>query len=69
MKLKVKMIIMSHLSDLQESLPIVSHSSVLDATVKLNFVKYLLLKHDDLTIEVDADKEFESFCVVKQIKV
>lgn len=53
MKLKVRMIIMNHLSDVQDYCANNRH--------KLNFVKYLLMKYPDTNIEVNADLEYEEF--------
>jgi hypothetical protein len=52
----VKMVIMSHLSDLQESQ---GHSGGDNA--RINFCKYLLMKHPNTEKKIDADKEFEEF--------
>jgi hypothetical protein len=66
MKLKVRMIIMSHLSDSQELTglikPDVSHE-VLSGRINhhINFAKYLLMKYPDTNVEVDADLEYEEF--------
>ena len=55
MKLSVKMIIFSHLSDVQEN------SNNKYNNVKLNFVKFLLQRHPDTGVKVDADYEWETF--------
>ncbi len=71
MKLKVKMIIMSHLSDVQE-LQANTHRR-LEAVFscegninqqinnRINFAKFLLLKYPDTNIEVDAEEEYKLF--------
>ncbi len=56
MKLKVSIIIMSHLSDVQTD--IFAHK---ENRHKLNFVKFLVLKHKDTSVEVDADAEYSEF--------
>ncbi len=55
MKLSVKMIIFSHLSDVQEN-----PTSEFNRG-KLNFVKFLLQRHPDTGVKVDADYEWETF--------
>jgi hypothetical protein len=57
MKTKVKIIMMSHLSDLQEgaSLPPVIYND------KINFVKWLLIKFPNTDEEIDVEKEYELF--------
>ena len=66
MKLKVKMIIMSHLSDVQETLGV--SSEVTHNNKRINFAKWLLLNYKDLNEEVDADEIFDKF-EKEQIKV
>lgn len=56
MKLEVKMIIMSHLSDVQ--MWILGEK---EANTKVNFAKYLLMKYPNTSVEVDADNEYEEF--------
>ena len=66
MKLKVKIIIISHLSDSQELAGLinldVSHE-VLSGRINhnINFAKYLLMKYPDTNVEVNADLEYEEF--------
>ncbi len=55
MKLSVKMIIFSHLSDVQEN-----PTSEFNRG-KLNFVKFLLQRHPDTGVKVDADYEWTEF--------
>lgn len=55
MFLSIKMIIFSHLSDVQEQL-----SNPMNR-VKINFVKYLLQRHPDTGVKVDADQEWNNF--------
>jgi hypothetical protein len=56
MELKISMIMMSHLSDAQEC----SHDIKLQNT-HINFVKFLILKHDNINVNVNADDEFKDF--------
>jgi hypothetical protein len=55
MKIKVKMVIMSHLSDVQEMLGDAANSTIKEQNERLNFAKYLLLKYPNTDIEIDAD--------------
>ena len=61
MKLKVKMIIMSQLSDVQETVGDYHPTILSNNRQKLNFAKYLLMKYPDTNVEVDADLEYEEF--------
>lgn len=63
MILKVKMIIMSHLSDVQDTLGFsdYSQSEIKDQRHRLNFAKFLLLKHPNTEVEVDPEVEAEEF--------
>jgi len=59
MKIKLRTIIMSHLSDAQEE---ISMGYAKNGTIhNINFVKYLLLTHVDLNTEIDADYEYGQF--------
>jgi hypothetical protein len=52
---KIRLIIMSHLSDLQAN-----PTGELNNT-KINFIKYLLLNYKDINIVIDADTVFNEF--------
>ena len=60
MKLKAKLVIMSHLSDAQESIGVgMSQES---ANRHINFVKYLIMYcGNDLEQEIDPDKMYEMY--------
>jgi len=60
MKPKVKLIIMSHLSDVQEGVQYeeIDYKGIRQ---KINFVKWLILKYSDTEIEIDPNKEWEDF--------
>lgn len=55
MKTKVSMVMMSHLSDIQENPNGESTNS------RLNFVKWLIMKFKNTNTLIDADKEFDIF--------
>jgi hypothetical protein len=59
MKVKAKIVIMSHLSDAQE---MIGFSQSSDAIERINFAKYLLLHcGNDLEQEIDADYMYQMF--------
>ena len=60
MQTTVRMIIMSHLSDVQE-INLLSTPEKLVNT-HINFAKYLLCKYNDINVKVDAENEFDLFC-------
>jgi hypothetical protein len=55
MKTKVRMVIMSHLSDVQENWRDTSNNT------RLNFAKWLLLRYPDTSVEIDPDVQFSLF--------
>lgn len=55
MKIKVKMVIMSHLSDVQHD-PTNEFNNL-----KLNFVKYLLGAYTDTNEKIDVDEVYKHF--------
>jgi len=57
MKTKVRIVMMSHLSDVQEggNMPIAWKSN------RIDFVKFLMLKYKDTDTEIDADAEYKLF--------
>lgn len=57
MKIKVRIVMMSHLSDVQEggNMPIAWKSN------RIDFVKYLMLKYTNTDVEIDADEEYKLF--------
>ena len=59
MKVKVSMIILSHLSDVQEMIH--GNGNPDYANVRINFVKYLTLKYKDTDTEVDPEVAFDEF--------
>lgn len=52
---KASLVIMSHLSDVQE---MSSNTQVRD---KINFVKFLLMKYPNVSTAIDADEEYQKF--------
>ena len=52
---KASLVIMSHLSDIQE---MSSNTQVRD---KINFVKFLLMKYSNVSTAIDADEEYQKF--------
>lgn len=57
MKTKVRMIMMSYLSDVQEEVPMPFMSN----NARINFVKFLLLKHPNTDVEVSGGAEYHDF--------
>ncbi|MDZ7785979.1 MAG: hypothetical protein U5L95_02550 [Candidatus Saccharibacteria bacterium] len=57
--MKASMVVMSHLSDAQE---IISHTNGDEATKRINFAKFIILRTGgDLTQEIDPDALWEEF--------
>ncbi len=48
---------MSHLSDAQHLM----ESSVIDANLRINFAKFLLLKFPNTDVEINPESEWEQF--------
>lgn len=61
MNLKVSMIIMSHLSDVQDTNMFANFKAEKIRTNKINFVKHLIMKYPDTSVEINADEEYEAF--------
>lgn len=66
MEVKVRIVMMSHLSDAQELTglikPDVSHRVLSDRiNHHINFAKWLLVKFPDTNTEIDADAEYELY--------
>jgi len=59
---KVSMVIMSHLSDVQESM--VFADKDMDNT-RINFIKWLILKYKNVDTLINPDKEFQQFNVLR----
>ncbi len=57
----VRMVMMSHLSDLQIEISVQNPGKEFYIHTKLNFIKYLLNKYTDTTTEIIPDKEWEAF--------
>ena len=58
---QVRIVIASHLSDIQET---ANHNAMLSNDIviqRLNFCKYLLSKYSDTTQVIDADKVYSEF--------
>lgn len=58
LKIKVRIIMMSHLSDIQEGFGSMDSN---EFNNRVNFVKWLMNKYDDLNTEINADIEWEEF--------
>jgi len=63
MKTKMRLVIMSYLSDVQDSLTSVYYQDT--NRNRLNFAKWLLLKYPDTSVEIDADTEFSLFMRIR----
>lgn len=57
MTLKVKMVIMSHLSDAQHLM----ESDTVEANLRINFAKFLILKFPNTDVEINPESEWEQF--------
>jgi hypothetical protein len=55
MNVKVKILIMSHLSDVQEVPNLIENQN------KLNFAKYLVMVYSDTNVYVNADTVYNEF--------
>jgi len=66
MKLKVSMVIMSHLSDMQEMVHINRMGDEINRGI--NFAKWLLLKYPHTEKEIDADEEYRIFMKEETLK-
>jgi len=58
LKLKVNMVMMSHLSDLQDGYEFMDS---IDFNNKINFIKHLIIKYPDTDTSINADLEWEEF--------
>ena len=62
MKVKVKIVIFSHLSDVQEGFNCAySWEENNERNKRINFVKWLIQKYLDLEVEIDPDKDYKEF--------
>jgi hypothetical protein len=59
MKLKVSMIILSHLSDVQEMIQ--GNGNPDYTNLRVNFVKYLVMNYKDTNTEIDPVIVFDEF--------
>jgi hypothetical protein len=59
MKLKVSMIILSHLSDVQEMIQ--GNGNPDYTNLRVNFVKYLVINYKDTNTEIDPVIVFDEF--------
>ena len=59
MKLKVSTVILSHLSDVQETIQGMGNPDY--SNVRINFVKYLVLTYEDTNVDIEPNKVFEEF--------
>jgi len=56
--IKVRLVVMSHLSDVQE---MASTGDTQEIRQRINFVKYLIQKYNDLNTDIMPDDEWEQF--------
>jgi hypothetical protein len=61
MKVKARIVIMSHLSDVQEELGSVGQAIVNMCNNRINFAKYIIIKYPDTNTEIDPDAEYEIY--------
>lgn len=62
METKVSMIIMSHLSDIQEGDYSMGENNVeYLRNERINFIKWLVLKYPDTRVEIDPNAEYAEF--------
>lgn len=61
MTVKAKIVILSHLSDSKIEMSV----NTKQANLRIDFAKYLILKHHDTNVEIDADAEYASFLKTK----
>ena len=59
MKIKVLLLVFSHLSDTQELVRL--EGNPIHQINRINFAKHLLSKYSDTSVEVDPDKEYFEF--------
>jgi len=60
MKVKVRIVMMSHLSDISVLRPYNQEMSE-NIQNKINFIKFLLLNFPDTNVEINPEKEYEVF--------
>jgi hypothetical protein len=67
-KVKASIVVMSHLSDVQEMLKCeLNRAEKQDMQIKINFAKFVMMQCDgDLNQEIDADAMFEEY--IKRFK-
>lgn len=59
MEIKAMIVVMSHLSDVQEQMRFGTNESVNE---RINFAKYIILQtNGDLNAEIDPDEMYENF--------
>ena len=60
--IKAYIVIMSHLSDVQETLGSTGIELVRHNNLRINFAKFLILKYaSNLEVRIDPDKDFDEF--------
>jgi hypothetical protein len=65
MKIKASIVVMSHLSDAQVEL---SLGLKLSVDSHINFVKYIVVRYNDLNTEIDADELWSEFILTPYYK-
>lgn len=61
MKQKVSSIIMSTLSDVQELLPMNLDGNPVLQSNRIDFVKFMVMRHKDISEEICAEDEYKAF--------
>lgn len=61
MEIKARIVIMSHLSDIQEMQTKLHGSNEKDINHKINFVKFLIQRYPNTLDTLDPDKNYEDF--------
>ena len=61
MEIKAQIVIMSHLSDIQEMQNNLHGSNEKDINHKINFVKFLIQRYPNTLDTLDPDKNYEDF--------
>lgn len=61
MKVKASIVVMSHLNDAKIELNFSTEKEKITAGFRIDFVKFLIKKYPDLSVEIDPDEEYNIF--------